>query len=346
MDRQLYEGTLLESAQTAGKLRTLLGEVAADLLALRHAVGSRDESLIDLADELHKDVAVALALLVAQLRQQTKEAQEDPDYLAAVDAAYGAATDWIRSGLGRGEEAWRRDAVRSMVRSGGSQGFTEEEFNRIRVEVSTRFASLDDFFRVRLQQVWAEVAKAFSGSLGTLLPDPERPDALSRLRELATDADEPCPTISRAIEDLLSVRLEYRYQLYPHVRAELDGLQNQQGDTVQITVPVSEAGAEQLYRFLLGRAEQAAFLTKGALLSEAVSPALIFHALVEQFDDTVIRSEHSAAEFRGLARSYAGEIWPDLYGRQEGARAKIAAVKAASDTVSTSLTAIESEVSL
>jgi hypothetical protein len=156
--------------------------------------------------------------------------------------------------------------------------------------------------------------------------------------------------IRRAIYDLLDVHLEYRYQLAPHVRAELDVLQLQQPDAgmtdgnVQIAVPVSETGAAELYRFIVGRAEQAAFLVRGALLAEEVSSAKIFHAVIEQFDDAVIRSEHSKAEFRGLARSYAAEIWPSLYGRQEGTRALIAQAVEASDAMTASLTEIESEV--
>jgi hypothetical protein len=195
----------------------------------------------------------------------------------------------------------------------------------------------------------AEVAQVFSGSLGTLLPEPGSGDALERLKLLVTQADDPCPTMRRAIQDLLDVNLEYRYQLYPHVRAELDVLQLQQPDAgltdgnVQIAVPVSEAGAAELYRFITGRAEQAAFLAKGALLAEEVSSAKVFHAVVEQFDDAVVRSEHSKAEFRGLARSYAAEIWPDLYGRHEGTRALIAKTMAASDAIAASLTAIEKE---
>ena len=349
MDRQLYEGTLRESATTAAEVKSLLAGVADDLLAVRQVVGSRDESLTQQADELHKDIAVALGAIVARLRQEAQDAAEDPDYLAAVQAVYDSATAWIRSGLGRGEEAWCRDALRTMIRSGGSQGFAEEEFNRVRVEVSGRFASLDDFFRRRMREIWTEIAQAFAGSLGALLTHSGSDDALERLKELVTSADEPCPTIRRAIQDLLDVRLEYRYQLYPHVRSALDGLQLQHdGGTrdgnVQIAVPVNAAGAEQLYRFIVGRAEQAAFLTKGELLAEAISPALIFHAVVEQFDDTVVRSEHSAVEFRRLARSYAAEIWPDLYGRQEGTRARVAEAVAASGAMAACLTAIESEV--
>ena len=331
MDRQLHEGVLRESAAITAQVKSLLSDVTDDLLAVRQVVGSRDETLARQGDELHKDVAVTLGSMVARLRREARDEAENPDYLAAVQAVYDSAILWIRSGLGRGEEAWCRDALRTMIRSGGSQGFAEEEFNRVRVEVSTRFASLDDFFRRRLRELCRETAEAFAEPLGTLVPHPDADDALKRLETLISNADEPCPTIRRAIQDVLDVRVEFRYQLYPQVRSALDGLQLQQHDdesadgNVQIAVPASEACAEELFRFITGRAEQAAFMTRGALLAEAIAPGLIFHAIAEQFDDTVVRSEHSAVEFRRARpvirrRNMAGSLRPARRNPGQGGR--------------------------
>jgi hypothetical protein len=81
------------------------------------------------------------------------------------------------------------------------------------------------------------------------------------------------------------------------VRAELDGLTLQERDPVtgeqrnRVVVEVSPDGAEQLYAFVVQMAEQAAYLTKKALLlREGVTPALVLHAAAEQLEDTMIRS--------------------------------------------------------
>ena len=157
--------------------------------------------------------------------------------------------------------------------------------------------------------------------------------ALRRLADLLAEASEPCPRLRRAVEQLLMVRLDYRSQLHPRVRAELDGLTLQERDPVtgeqrnRVVVEVSADGAEQLYAFVVQMAEQAAYLTKKALLlREGVTPALVLHAAAEQLEDTMIRSGDSEREFKRLARSYRDEIWPGVFGEIDAANARVAAV--------------------
>jgi hypothetical protein len=94
----------------------------------------------------------------------------------------------------------------------------------------------------------------------------------------------------------------------------------------QIVVEVSEAGAEDLYQKISQLAEQAAYLTKKALVREGVTPALVLHAAAEQFEDTLIRSRESSREFKRLARSYRDEIWPGVYSGIDEANARFAKV--------------------
>ena len=54
-------------------------------------------------------------------------------------------------------------------------------------------------------------------------------DALRRFAACST-APQPCPRLRRAVRALLAVRLDYRSQLHPRVRAELDGLALQERD--------------------------------------------------------------------------------------------------------------------
>jgi len=168
---------------------------------------------------------------------------------------------------------------------------------------------------------------------------------LRELADLLDHASPPCPRLRRAVQALLGIRLDYRSQLHPRVRSELDGLAlevvNPQSGalTQQVTVPKSEAGVEQLYRFVVRTAEQAAYLTKKALLREAVTPALVLHAAAEQFEDTVIRSGDSELEFRRLADSYKNEIWPGVYQEIDAANARFAAVTRARDALVASLAA-------
>ena len=141
------------------------------------------------------------------------------------------------------------------------------------------------------------------------------------------------------------MRLDYRSQLHPRVRAELDGLTLQERDPVtgeqrnRVVVEVSPDGAEQLYAFVVQMAEQAAYLTKKALLlREGVTPALVLHAAAEQLEDTMIRSGDSEREFKRLARSYRDELWPGVFGEIDAANARVASVARARDALVDTLT--------
>jgi hypothetical protein len=211
------------------------------------------------------------------------------------------------------------------------------------VEISASFEQIDGFFAERMHRLWTDVADVLDDALGSLLAGRRGADALRELADLLDRAAPPCPRLRRAVQALLGIRLDYRSQLHPRVRSELDGLALEVVDpqtgalTQQITVGKSEAGVEQLYRFVVRTAEQGAYLTKKALLREAVTPALVLHAAAEQFEDTVIRSGDSELEFKRLAASYRNEIWPGVYQEIDAANARFAAVGRARDALGASL---------
>jgi hypothetical protein len=98
--------------------------------------------------------------------------------------------------------------------------------SKIRVEIGKRFATLDDFFSRRLHEVWGRLADTLRKPLGELLDGYDGRLALEHLIELLDNASEPCPALTGALSDVLSIRLEYRTQLYPRVRSELGNLLN------------------------------------------------------------------------------------------------------------------------
>ena len=224
-----------------------------------------------------------------------------------------------------------------------SSRYAGDELNRVRVEISSCFEEIDVYFAARVRALWERVAQILRAHTGTLLGADDTgsaDDALRRVAALLAAASEPCPRLRRAVEQLLLVRLDYRSQLHPRVRAELDGLTLQERDPVtgeqrnRVVVEVSADGAEQLYTFVAAMAEQATYLTKKALLlREGVTPALVLHAAAEQLEDTMIRSGDSEREFKRLARSYRDEIWPGVFGEIDAANARVAAVARARDAL-------------
>ena len=345
MDAEVLAGTRAETRAAADRIERLAADLGQILGTVRASTGSAAEDLQHRAKRLRQDLAAGLQDLVARLHEQAREASEDPEFVAAVEQVYAANREWITGGLGVGEQTWREEGLRRMRVDGFSAGYTGEELNRIRVEISGSFEEIDGFFAERMAQLWNAVADVLTASLGELLGGRRGADALRELVELLDHASPPCPRLRRAVQALLGIRLDYRSQLHPRVRSELDGLtlevvDPRSGELIQqLTVAKSEAGVEQLYRFVVRSAEQAAYLTKKALLREAVTPALVLHAAAEQFEDTVIRSGDSELEFRRLADSYKNEIWPGVYQEIDAANARFAAVARARDALVASLTA-------
>jgi ElaB/YqjD/DUF883 family membrane-anchored ribosome-binding protein len=345
MDAEVLAGTRAETLAAADRIERLTTDLGRILGTVKASTGSAAEDLQQRAKRLRQDLAAGLQELVSRLHEQAREASEDPEFVAAVEQVYAANREWITAGLGVGEQSWREEGLRRMRVDGFSAGYTGDELNRIRVEISGSFEQIDAFFAERMEQLWNAAAEVLAASLGDLLGDRRGAAALTELAELLDRASPPCPRLRRAVLALLGIRLDYRSQLHPRVRSELDGLTLEVTDPKsgaliqQMVVPTSEAGVEQLYRFVVRTAEQGAYLTKKALLREAVTPALVLHAAAEQFEDTVIRSGDSELEFRRLADSYKNEIWPGVYQEIDAANARFAAVTRARDALVASLAA-------
>jgi hypothetical protein len=340
MDADTLAGTRAELAAVATRIRALTDDVGRVLASVARASGSVAEDLDVRARRLRQDLSGALVALVSELRAKARAVGEDAGYTEAVEQAYAGTRAWITSGLGVGEEPWRAEALRVMTVDRNSSRWAGDELNRVRVEISSCFEEIDVYFAARVRALWEQVAEILRVHTGTLLEGLSGEQALRRFAELLDEASEPCPRLRRAVEQLLTVRLDYRSQLHPRVRAELDGLALQERDPVtgeqrnRIVVEVSAEGAARLYTFLLQMAEQAAYLTKKALLlREGVTPALVLHAAAEQLEDTMIRSGDSEREFKRLARSYRDEIWPGVFGEIDAANARVARVARARDAL-------------
>jgi hypothetical protein len=356
MDAEVLDATRAQTRAVVDRIDGLVADLGRVLATVRAATGSAAEDLDRRARRLRQDVAAGLQELVVRLREQARDAAEDPEYVATVEQAYAATREWITSGLGVGEEAWRDEGLRRMRVDSFSGGYAGEELNRVRVEISDSFEQIDAFFTERVEKLWTDVARVLGTELGTLLGDTDTDTdtdngraALDRLADLLDAAQPPCPRLRRAVRTLRGIRLDYRSQLHPRVRSELDGLALELPDPqtgqlrTQITVAATAAGADELYRFVLRMAEQAAYLTQKALLREAVTPALVLHAAAEQFEDTVIRSGESEVEFRRLADAYKNDIWPGVYREMDAANARFTAVTRARDLLITTLGARKEE---
>ncbi|WP_234388230.1 hypothetical protein [Streptomyces sp. 46] len=324
MDAEVLAGTRGRAGAVRDRIRLHLADLQRALNLVARRAGVPEEVNDAKADQLRSGVAKRLRVLVADLAAEAN-GSTDPGYAQAVENAYEGVLDWIGDGFGRGADVWRELALTRMITEGHPADFAGPEFNRIRVEISRRFAALDDFFTDRLTDAWDRTAEAIAAECGALFAESADGEeasgqvVLKRLAKLFGESSQPCPGLAAAVHSLLDVRLEYRTLLYPRVRPDLAplNLQVTHPDTgeemQQVAVPLTEGGAEELYGIFNGLAEQAAFRIQKSLLREAAVPAAVVHALVEQFEDTLIRSGTSVQEFRRFVRSYRNDLWPEEF---------------------------------
>ncbi|MEU2283234.1 hypothetical protein ABZ614_15120 [Streptomyces sp. NPDC013178] len=347
MDAEVLSGTRGRAAAVRDRIRLHLTDVRRVLDQVGRRAGVPEEVNDAKADQLRSGVAKRLRVLVAELAAEA-DGSADTGFVQAVETAYQGVLDWIDDGFGRGAQAWQELALTRMITEGHPADFAGPEFNRIRVEISRRFAALDDFFTERITDAWDRAAAAVAAECGALLSEqaeqaeqaaseepsgrPSGRAVLGRLAELFEESPQPCPGLAAAVHHLLDVRLEYRTLLHPRVRPDLAPLNLQvthpdTGEEMQhVAVPLTEEGAKELYGIFNGLAEQAAFRIQKSLLREAAVPAAVIHALLEQFEDTLIRSGTSAQEFRRFVRSYRNDLWPEEFRGIDEANSRFARV--------------------
>ncbi len=340
MDQQIIDGTQIEYQAAAQRMQQMLADVEGALsLAKGTLMGASEaERLTELARELHRNLASDLKRMLSELKKKARSQNNDTAFEVAVEQAYRSTVEWIASGLGwESREAWCQNAVKEFDFKKGSGGFVIDECNRIRVEVSNRFAGIDGYFQVALDGLWDQLnTDILSKHLGNLPQGHDGKSALKIFAKLLEEAEEPCPTLHQAVQELLSLQLDYRTQLHPRVRATLDDLEGEVADQenpskkrARFAVSDDEAGAQELFREISDLARKTVYQTQKALFDQMQVPALVIHAAVEKFDDAVIRSGDSEREFGRLTRSYRDDIWPGEFADAEAANARVARVRSA-----------------
>lgn len=331
MDGDVLTVARENTAAIAGLLARELGDVQRTLTDMRITSGSSVELLDHATETLRESVTAGLVDLVARLREVAENDPSDAQYIAQVNAAHAKVKTWIDGGFDEGRESWERKALDRMRVAANSSAWIGPALNGVRVHISRQFADVDHALRLRVEELQRDVADVLLPHLeGMIEPSLEGAAALAAWREALSYAAEPCPTLSAALDSLVSLRLEYRTHIHPRIRSELNHLNLQVQDpetgrpTDQVVVPISEAGAEEAFRAVSELAEMAIHRVRKGLVREAGTPALVLFAVVEQFEDELIRSKSSEDEFKRMARSYRDEIWPGVYSGIDAQNAHVA----------------------
>jgi hypothetical protein len=338
MDAAVVDQALDRCAQAR---RELLDYTDRLLTALRRASrATPHEELIERAHAVQDELTVSVRDWVAELRRRTGETYEDEDFLRRVDELRSEIRSWAMDGFGLGQDAWVERAFKRMLRADATAGFSEKTLNDIRTEIARRFSGIDDVLLARREDFWRRLVDALSPRLGGLLTGSTAQEQVAGLARHLNEAADPCPHLAETVEVVLDVRLDYRTRLLPQMRRKLDVLRPELVDplTGDIHAPLvaepTREGAKELYVRITDLARQVIHEASVLLQEETQTMALALLAYGEQFEDMLIRSESSDAEFRRLVSAYRDELWPDeRSGAAATATAKLARVGQLARTV-------------
>lgn len=286
------------------------------------------------AEAVQNEVLIGVQDWLEVLRSRTGETYEDEEFLARVEGLCDEIRGWAMDGFGQGRDAWVERAYLDMRKAGASAKVSTDALNAVRNEIARRFSGIDDVLLARREEFWSGLADALRPRLAGLLPGATAQEALANLARSLREAPDPCPHLAETVEVALDVRLDYRTRLLPRMRRLLDvlrpeGIDPLTGDVrAPLTVAPTAAGAAELYVRITDLARQAIYEGGRLLQEETQTMALVLLAYGEQFEDMLIRSESSDAEFRRLVDVYRDELWPEERSGPATATAKVQRVVA------------------
>lgn len=337
MDQQVLEGAMRS-------VRAPLLAIQAAATSLREAVsrartssGSPREELNDLAYEMRADLQQSLG----RLRPERLGDEYVDRYIERVDAVHAEVKEWLKDGLGSFEN--RADWIEHAVRESGTElslrPFAIAELHRLRVEVTSRYAQLDEYLNdVLVEEFYGTVCEAFEGTesdgagksgahLGSLLGPADRSPA-ARIQTLLANfqaCDPPVPGLVAAVERLAGIRFDFRLQSYP-VLHDLS-LERRPKDGV---FPPDFETVDLMYDWFSEVIVQYSHNVRQALAEDANRQFKVLSGAAVVFEDEIIRSGRSKRELRNLADGFRDELWP---GRFSDANSKSARARVFADSV-------------
>ena len=369
VDKQLTDAATL-------RLRASLDPVFAALQLLTKAI--RDARSVEPSDE------VKLNALAERLRESIQKQLSDIDateiisrflnsYSRELQRISAEVEKFLDDGLGMidplegglDKEGWKQRAVSRFGVAQSQDIFTNAELHRMRVEITKRFAAVDQFLNEELlEHFYDQVCSALAGdnhetldalgygALAELMP-PKTESAEARIRSLVErleQSEHAIPGITAAFKSLLGIKFDFRMQSYPTIAkvnerfhphpAEYDLAT---GKVIKESFP-PDFGArdvEAMYMWFWELFTRYSYDITKALERDAVDQFRVFEAALELFEDELIRSGTSDQEFKAIARGYRDELWPGVFANRNSKSASGRALGAAAQSALDSITELE-----
>lgn len=315
MDAAVVDQALGTCEQARQELLAQLGQLQAALRAVARPTAK--EEIAARAKALRDELLDGLGGWIGELRGRVGDTYEDEEFLGHVERLREEIRGWAMNGFDAGRTEWVRRAQLDMGHADGAAKVATDRLNAIRNELARRLSGIDEVLAARREEFWGGLLAALGPRFARLAHGPSAQAALVNLERALREAADPCPDLAEAVDVVLDVRLDYRTRLLPQMRRKLDLLRPESVDPKTgevrppVVVPRTAEGAEQLYGILTELTRQVIYEAGQLLEEETQTMALALLAYAEQFEDMVIRSESTEAEFVRLVEAYRDELWPD-----------------------------------
>lgn len=319
MDQDILEAAEQELKSNRAIIREAIATLQESIRKSVPEIADAQGLVLQLTQNLQKDLAHAFKKIVDTAYREARAEKDDEQYIAKLESTYKSLVDWIEGGFGISTKEWIADAAKTLALNKASDKLLVDNLNQIRVFISNHYCEIDHYLEGKVQNLQNEFVRILRKQFGVLVPEGPANEVLKAFHRHLMEAEPACEELGQAVDHLLRLKIHYRAQLHPRVRAALDTLQMHYLDSEGrshsngLDVPLSEEGASELFTHLVGLAKQAAYRTKGDLVEEATFPALILHAAAEQFDDHFLRAKLSESELQRFCRLYRDEIWPERF---------------------------------
>lgn len=315
----------------AASRERLLTAVTGALTALASVtVPTPAQELNRRARRLRTETAKSLQEWIGQLKVRAEADYEDKEFYSRAAEIQAAAREWVMDGFGKGRDAWIENARDEIQLNLSVFSLVESTFNTARVEISQRFAVIDDLLLRRREQFWEGLMAALGSSLGGLIEHDEAAQALRGLAARLRWAPNPCGTLADSLDAVLDVRLDYRTRVLPEVRRALRVLYPRGAEVVALAdIPPSGDGAGELFTAISNMSRQVVQDAGSVLAQEPGTTAQVLLAYGEQFEDSFIRSQRSEDDFLSLAEAFKDQLWPAQTSGPAVATARVQQARAA-----------------
>lgn len=342
MDKQIIKGTFDSYEAIEERISDLIQALNKNI-KLPTMDTSKREVIEEKIEDLIDDINLELRQYKDQIRIQN---QVDEKYSEQIDLCYNDILNWIESGFGDSPEAWKQSAQKKIYRQNGIVGVALDQCNYVRVEISKQFTKLDNFFDNQLNEFFQKIAEILKRHTGDLLSETDPREVLAEFEDILLNAQENgestgCLSLADSVLKLRNLQLDYKVQLHPRVRENLNYIEYETTDAdnnkVSKFADIGSDNLDLLFRRISDLAEQASYQTRIALNRDVEFPKLVLFSALEQFEDELIRSSDSVKEFKRLGFSYPAELWPDLFADIQSSMARINKIKTSINDIQNNL---------